>query len=53
MILESIDRRRRTTIQNAKEAKGEASEMYYEGMRVALSEMQSFVKEVDSLGGPK
>lgn len=45
MIEDLIDRKRRELINGRlNKAKGEASEMYYEGMRVAYEECQNLAK---------
>lgn len=49
MIVEAIDRSRRDAVQRRNVAKGEATEAYYEGMRVALAEAQSFAEKVQAI----
>ena len=49
LIAEAIDRARREAVQRRNAAKGEATEAYYEGMRVGLAEMQAFAEKVKAI----
>lgn len=49
MIVDKIDRARRDAVQRRNEAKGEVSEMYYEGAVQALAGVQSFAETVHGL----
>jgi len=49
MIVDQIDRERRDVVQRRNAAKGEISEMYYEGAIQALAGVQSFAERVQGL----
>lgn len=50
-VLKIVDQRRRDLINGKqKSVKGEASEMYYEGMRVAYQEIQDILVRWSELG---
>lgn len=49
MIVDKIDRARRDAVQRRNAAKGEMSEMYYEGAVQALAGVQSFAETVHGL----
>lgn len=51
MIRDMVDRNRREKCQNIKNSKDAVSEMYYEGARMALAEVQSFIDVVETLNG--
>lgn len=49
MIVEAIDRQRRELVQRRNAARGEISEMYYEGAVQALASVQAFAEQVQKL----
>lgn len=49
MIVDQIDRARREAVQRRNAAKGEVSEMYYEGAIQALAGVQAFAETVHGL----
>lgn len=49
LIADAIDRARRDAVQRRNAARGESSEMYYEGMRAGLAEMQAFAEKVEAI----
>lgn len=49
MIVDQIDRARRDVVQRRNAAKGEVSEMYYEGAMQALAGVQAFAERVHEL----
>lgn len=51
MVRDMVDRNRREKCQNIKNSKDAVSEMYYEGARMALAEVQSFIDVVETLDG--
>lgn len=49
MIFEMVDRHRRDIVQRRNASKDAVSEMYYEGARAALHEVQAFVELIQKL----
>lgn len=49
LIAEAIDRARRDAVQRRNASGGNMMEIYYEGMRVGLAEVQAFAEKVEAI----